>query len=77
MVIPELKRYNGGNLNNIIWTQDGAPPHTTRRVINYLDSQFGENVVSRRSIQGQEWPARSPDLNPLDFSVWGNLGKPS
>ena len=65
---------NGGNLDNIVWTQDGAPPHTANRVIDYLDGQFGEKVISKRSLQGMEWPARSPDFNPLDFSVWPNLG---
>ena len=30
-------------------------------------------MVSRKSIQGRDWPARSPDLNPLDFFLWGYL----
>jgi len=30
-------------------------------------------VVSRRAIRGQEWPPRSPDLNPCDFCLWGLL----
>ena len=25
------------------------------------------------TIQGHDWPARSPDLNPLDFFCWGFL----
>ena len=23
----------------------------------------------------RDWPANSPDLNPLDFSIWGNLSQ--
>ena len=30
-------------------------------------------MVSRNSIHGRDWPARSPDLNPLDFFLWGYL----
>ena len=41
--------------------------------MRYLDSQFGDRVVSRKPIQGRDWPARSPDLNPCDFFLWGFL----
>ena len=41
--------------------------------MRYLDRQFGIRVVSRKFIQGREWPPRSPDLNPLDFFLWGFL----
>ena len=73
VVIPELKRLNGGDLAGITWTQDGAPSHTANRVMDYLDGQFGPNVISGRSRRGTDWPARSPDLNPLDFAIWGLL----
>ena len=39
----------------------------TNRNIWYLDSQYGDEVVSWNSIQGRDWPARSPDLNPFDY----------
>ena len=39
----------------------------------YLDRQFEDRVVSRKPIRGRDWPARSPDLNPLDFFLWGFL----
>ena len=38
-----------------------------------MDILFGDRVISNRSIRGRDWPARSPDLNPLDFCVWGLL----
>ena len=41
--------------------------------MQYLDSQFGDRVISRKSIHGRDWPARSPDLNPLDYFFWGFL----
>ena len=30
-------------------------------------------VLPMSTISGFDWPARSPDLNPLDFCVWGVL----
>ena len=29
--------------------------------------------MSRKSNIGRDWPARSPDFNPLDFFLWGYL----
>ena len=72
-VFPELRRINGGNLENLYWAEDRAPCHTNDRTMAYLDRQFGERVASNRSIRGRNWPARSPDLNPLDYCVWGCL----
>ena len=49
------------------WThqQDGAPSHTAKNTINYLKR---ENVSF---IKPQMWPPNSPDLNPVDYAVWG------
>ena len=30
-------------------------------------------MISLKAIRGVEWPPRSPDLNPLDFFLWGYL----
>jgi hypothetical protein len=51
------------------WTlqQDGAPSHTAKNTINYLER---ENVSL---IEPQMWPPNSPDLNPVDYAVWGAL----
>jgi inhibitor of nuclear factor kappa-B kinase subunit alpha len=48
--------------------QDGATAHTTTYSINVLNEVFENRVISRGL-----WPARSPDLNPCDFYLWGNL----
>lgn len=53
---------------NVIFQHDGAPAHFERRVRAYLDTRFSEWIGRGGSIQ---WPARSPDLTPLDFFVWG------
>ena len=72
-VLPEMRQWNGGNLDRLVWMQDGAPCHVTDVNMMYLDRQFQERVVSRRPIQGRDWPARSPDLNPCDAFLWGFL----
>ena len=72
-VLPELRVNNGGNLDGLTWTQDGAPCHVTNRNMIYLDRQFGDSVVSRKPVRGRDWPARSPDHNPCDIFLWPYL----
>ena len=47
------------------------PLYVTNRNMLYLDSQFQDRVVSRKSTRGMDWPARSPVLNPCDFFLMG------
>lgn len=61
--VPLLER------NKIIFQQDGAGPHNARIVTNYLNQQFPGRWMGRYGPI--RWPARSPDLNPLDFFFWG------
>jgi hypothetical protein len=57
---------------NIMWLQhDGAPPHFARDVRNYLNETFPNRWIGRRGAI--EWPPRSPDLNPIDFFLWGHF----
>ena len=53
----------------IIFQQDGAPPHYANKVRNYLNEKLPGTWIGRRG--SMEWPARSPDLSPLDFFFWG------
>ena len=64
-VIPELIRINGGSLDGMWWSQDGATCHTTEGIIKYLESKFGNRIFSNKSRRGKRWPPRSPDLNVL------------
>lgn len=55
------------------WIQhDGAPAHFAARVRQYLNENFPGRWIGRGSPT-LAWPARSPDLTPLDFHVWGTL----
>uniref|UniRef100_A0A1Y1MEB7 Tc1-like transposase DDE domain-containing protein n=1 Tax=Photinus pyralis TaxID=7054 RepID=A0A1Y1MEB7_PHOPY len=40
-------------------------------VREFLDEKFPGQWIGRRGPI--EWPARSPDLTPLDFFLWGHL----
>ena len=55
-----------------IFMQDGAPPHIKSEVVDLLRNTFGESRVISRGFKNF-WPANSPDLNPLDFYLWGRL----
>ena len=55
------------NRHNWTLQQDGAPSHTARNTINFLHR---ENVTF---IEPEMWPPNSPDLNPVDYAVWGAL----
>ena len=63
--LPIVRRYP-----NLVWMQDGAPPHFGRAVRNRLDKTFPCWIGRGGPIN---WPPRSPDLTPCDFSLWGNV----
>lgn len=71
-ILPELLEDVELDVRQVLWFQhDGAPPHYHRRVRNYLPRAFGRRVIAREAECA--WPARSPDLTPLDFFFWGKV----
>ncbi|CAF2008707.1 unnamed protein product [Rotaria magnacalcarata] len=50
---------------------DGAGPHYAIVVCDWLDEKFPGRWIGRRGPF--DWPARSPDLTPCDFFLWGYL----
>ena len=54
---------------NALFQQDGASPHTSHDALELLGDIFGENWIGKYGPQN--WPARSPDLTPADFFLWG------
>ena len=53
--------------HDFIFQQDGAPAHTAQRTQDFL------LVSCPDFIKKDEWPPNSPDLNPLDYYVWGEM----
>ena len=70
-VIPALKRR--GVYENMVFQQDGAPPHCSKVAIEWLTSQFGENKLMSKKSSFQRLQYYSPDLNPLAYYFWGHL----
>lgn len=68
-LIPEME-HRGINIQNVIFQQDGAPPHSTNIVTAWLNNHFN-TWIGRRSPN--KWPARSPDLTVLDYFLWGYI----
>jgi hypothetical protein len=50
---------------------DGAPPHFSRHVREYLNKSFPNRWLGRGGPV--TWPPRSPDLTPLDYYLWGHM----
>lgn len=58
-------------LQNMFFQQDGAPAHNARIITNYLDNEYPAHWIGNKGPI--RWPARSPDITPLDFFMWGHL----
>lgn len=56
---------------DMIYQNDGCPAHYARSVRDYFDNTFPNRWIGRNGPI--LWPARSPDLTPVDFFVWGRL----
>lgn len=50
-----------------IFQQDSAPSHRARSVQQWCKDNFPGFISSK------EWPPYSPDLNPMDYSLWSIL----
>jgi len=70
-IVPAIREKVGDDFERTWFQQDGAAPHYGRGVRNYLNEIFLNRWIGRRGPI--DWPARSPDLTPLDYFLWGYL----
>ena len=47
--------------------QDNAPAHRAREPVHLLTHETPDFITQAL------WPANSPDLNPVDYQIWGKL----
>lgn len=73
--VPKIRKLR--KLSKWSYMQDGARPHRTFEVFDILKEHFNGRLIALDSKSytgnGIDWPPYSPDLNPLDFFLWGYL----
>ena len=67
--VPELKRRRC--FSRAFFQQDGAPPHWSTNVREFLNNTFPQRWIGRGGWVS--WAPRSPDLAPPDFFLWGHI----
>lgn len=70
-LMPALDDINLQDRRNLYFQHDGCPAHSAISVRNWLDQHFHNKWIGQ--FGPIRWPARSPDITPLDFFLWGYL----
>jgi len=66
-LLPEAKKLFDDDY--FLFQQDSAPAHKYQHTQQWLESNLPDYIPA------SEWPSASPDLNPLDFCIWGYMLK--
>jgi len=61
-MLPVMHRIAG---DTYVFQQDSAPAHRARDTVQLLQQKTPEFIAP------DLWPPNSPDLNPVDYRVWG------
>jgi inhibitor of nuclear factor kappa-B kinase subunit alpha len=63
-LLPAIREQSG---DYYVFQQDGAPAHRAYDTVEFLRRETPEFITPT------QWPANSPDLNPVDYKIWGVL----
>jgi hypothetical protein len=66
-MIPEMNKLVKGK-NKYLFMQDGARAHTARISLEMLRDE-----KQLQLLEPTNWPPNSPDINPVDYCIWGTL----
>ena len=61
-LLPDIRQQSSNDI--FIFQQDSASAHRARETVTLLSEDTADFVPPTR------WPADSPDLNPVDYSIW-------
>jgi len=61
-MLPAIRRMAG---DMFVFQQDSPPAHRAFATVEYLRQNTPEFISPDR------WPSNSPDLNPIDYKIWG------
>jgi len=57
------------NIDELVFMHNGPPPYFALSIRAWLDPKFPGRWLGQR--RPHEWPAKSRDLTPCDFFLWG------
>ena len=63
-LLPAIRDLSGGYF---IFQQDSAPAHRAKETVELLSNETPDFITPLL------WPPNSPDLNPVDYKIWGVL----
>jgi DDE superfamily endonuclease len=64
-LLPDMRRISQDQF--FVFQQDGAPAHRARDTVSFLERETPDFIPPTL------WPPNSPDLNPVDYSIWSVL----
>jgi len=64
-LLPDIRGYS----EYFTFQQDGAPAHRARETVDLLKQERPDFIPPTLHV----WPPNSPDINTVDYAVWGIL----
>ena len=62
-LLPDIREYS----DYLTFQQDGAPAHRARETVELLKKETPDFIPPNL------WPPNNPDLNPVDYKIWGKV----